>query len=239
MLNELEIHYIHHSCFIIKIMDSTVLFDFYNDSLESKEYITEIFKNSKHKYIFSSHSHSDHYHQSIFDFENQFNNINYILSHDIKLTKKNDNYHSLFSNNELILENIEIRSFGSTDAGVSYLINLHGINIFHAGDLNWWDWGQEDTEEEKIAMEKRFKRIIKNIADTNLKIDICFFPVDPRLKKRTFVGADYFIEQLAPKYLIPMHLWDKFEICKKLKEHTGYKTTEIVLYNKKLSKLDF
>ncbi|MGL6064994.1 MAG: MBL fold metallo-hydrolase [Fusobacteriaceae bacterium] len=239
MLNELKIHYIHHSCFIIKIMDVAILFDFYNDSVESKEYITDIFKNSKHKYIFSSHCHSDHYNESIFDFENQFNDINFILSHDIKLTSKKDNYHSIFSNSELALNSIKVTSFGSTDAGVSYLISLHGINIFHAGDLNWWDWGHEDTEEEKIAMEKRFKRIIKNITDINLKIDICFFPVDPRLEERAFSGADYFIEQLSPKYFIPMHLWGKFETSKEFKEHTGYKTTEIVVYNKKLSQLDF
>lgn len=239
MLNGLKIYYIHHSCFIIEMIDTVILFDFYNDSVESKEYVTNILKKSKHRYIFSSHSHADHYSESIFDFENKFNNIEYILSHDIKLTKKNSNYHSLFSNNELILNNIKIKSFGSTDAGVSYLVTLYGINIFHAGDLNWWHWGEEDTEEEKIAMEKRFKRIIKNITDTHLKIDISFFPVDPRLEDKTFLGVDYFIKKLSPKYLIPMHLWDRFNVCKDLKEHTGYKTTEIVVYDKKLSQLDF
>ena len=31
----------------------------------------------------------------------------------------------------------------STDEGVAFLVEVNGVVIYHAGDLNWWHWDEE------------------------------------------------------------------------------------------------
>lgn len=33
---------------------------------------------------------------------------------------------------------MKVKAFDSTDEGLSYLVEMDGIRIFHAGDLNNW-----------------------------------------------------------------------------------------------------
>ena len=44
----------------------------------------------------------------------------------------------------LSLKGVKIKAFGSTDIGISFLVSVDGVDIFHAGDLNWWHWWDED-----------------------------------------------------------------------------------------------
>ena len=32
----------------------------------------------------------------------------------------------------------------SPDEGVAWMVTVNGQSIFHAGDLNWWHWAEED-----------------------------------------------------------------------------------------------
>ena len=50
------------------------------------------------------------------------------------------------------------------------------------------------------------------------KIDIAFFPVDPRLEQAYYYGGKYFIEKIKPKYFIPMHFQDSYTITTKFKK---------------------
>ena len=52
-----------------------------------------------------------------------------------------------------VLENlpgdIKVKAYGSTDAGVSFLVTTSGgRKIFHAGDLNDWHW-QDDSSRKR------------------------------------------------------------------------------------------
>ena len=110
---------------------------------------------------------------------------------------------------------IDVETFGSTDEGLSYLITLDGRTVFHAGDLNWWHWAGE-TEQERACAEEAFKYEMEKLMGK--KIDIAFFPVDPRLEQAYYYGGKYFIEKIKPKYFIPMHFQDSYTITTKFKK---------------------
>jgi hypothetical protein len=45
------------------------------------------------------------------------------------------------------------------------------MNIFHAGDLNWWHW-YDESDEFNINMSKAFKSQIDRLKNCNIKIAV-------------------------------------------------------------------
>ena len=196
---ELKIEYIFHSGFTIETKKYFLIFDYYKGDLSLKD---------KKTIVFSTHSHPDHYNPGIFRWIEKNPDISYVLSDDISVEPYN-NIYTMGTYENLKLHDINIKSFGSTDKGLSFLIELDGKNIFFAGDLNWWYW-DDDSEQEKVEMERAFKAEIDKLK--KYKIDIAFFPVDPRLNENYYLGGEYFINELKPKIFIPMHFGDKYEV---------------------------
>ncbi len=152
-------------------------------------------------------------------------NIYYILSDDIKIYSKIERCYFLKPNQEIIINDLKINTFGSTDSGVSFMINLDNKNIFHAGDLNWWKWN-DDTPNEEKEMEFSFKNIINDIVNLNINIDIAFFPVDKRLEENFMCGGEFFIDKLSPNIFIPMHFWDNFNTTTEFQQLINRKTSK-------------
>jgi L-ascorbate metabolism protein UlaG (beta-lactamase superfamily) len=229
----LKIYYIYHSCFIVETESSFLIFDYFkhdkecNDDFKFNELFDKIIESVKPLYVFSSHSHQDHFNYDILSWSNEKENTYYILSSDIKLYEKKDNAYTAGKNEDLSINNLKINTFGSTDAGISFIVNVDGLIIFHAGDLNWWKW-MDDTDEEEAQMENAFKKIIKDIMIKDINMDVAFFPVDGRLEDNYSSGGKYFIEQLNPKIFIPMHFWDNFNITTNFKKSMSQTQTEII-----------
>lgn len=231
------IHYLCHDGFIMETASNILIFDYYKDnnkigtrSLKSGVIPTEVFNTEKAVYVFVTHSHEDHYNPIILNWKNINNNIQYILSSDINLKDSSPNYRIISEGETMELPNIFIKALGSTDAGVSFLIKVDNLVIFHAGDLNWWHWFDESNEcNENMA--KDFKDKINVLKGEN--IDIAFFPVDPRLKEHYYLGGEYFIKNFAPKMFIPMHFWNDINIIKNFAEKYKRDTTEIVVINER------
>ncbi|OPJ56384.1 MBL fold metallo-hydrolase [Alkalithermobacter paradoxus] len=221
MLNKVKINYICNSGFKVRIKDSLFIFDYYKDEINVID-INELIE-SKSIFVFVSHSHYDHFNEEIFNWKKYNNNIHYILSSDIKI--KEEGYYYLNPYSELQIENIKVKTYGSTDEGVSFLVNVHDLNIFHAGDLNLWYW-KEDTEENKNYAKDWFEKEIDNILGED--IDIAFFPVDPRLEEYAMCGGKYFIEKLRPKVFIPMHFGENFGITSEFKDIIKCKEVEVI-----------
>lgn len=208
------VEYIKHSGFTVEIGDKFFIFDYYKGDIEIKD---------KEIYVFSSHDHGDHYNPTILDWMNKFERIHYVLSNDIDVEER-ENISLMGPYKEKLINDVNIKTFGSTDKGISFLVSVDGINIFHAGDLNWWYW-DDDTEKEKIDMENSFKKKVQRVKDSGLDIDIAFFPVDPRLEEYFHLGGEHFIKEINPKYFFPMHAWDKYEISQKfIHKMTGVST---------------
>lgn len=213
----LKIYYIYHSCFLIETESSFLIFDYFKDKrdfnqdFEFKDVLSQVFKSHKPLYVFSSHSHQDHFSNEILTWSSKKKDTYYILSSDIKLYTKVENSYTMRKNEDASINNLKISTFDSTDEGISFLVDVDNISIFHAGDLNWWKW-MDDTPEEEKLMEGAFKGVIKDILIKDVEIDVAFFPVDGRLEENYSSGGMYFIEQIAPKIFIPMHFWDNFNI---------------------------
>lgn len=210
------IEYIHHSCFTVEIDEKLLVFDYYKGDISLKDKV----------YVFASHNHEDHFNPITLDWKKDNKNIHYILSDDIEV-KDDENIVLMRPYKTKIINDIRIKTFGSTDKGVSFLVSIDGINIFHAGDLNWWYWDDE-PESEKIDMENSFKIKIKRIKKLGIDIDIAFFPVDPRLVEYYHLGGEYFIKEIKPKYFFPMHFWEKYGIIQDFIHKVDSKYTKTV-----------
>ncbi|MCH5138961.1 MBL fold metallo-hydrolase [Clostridiaceae bacterium UIB06] len=232
MINsKLKIYYIYHSGFAVETTNYFLIFDYYkecNNPTSSDSFVLkDLIKSKKNVLIFSSHSHHDHFNPVILDWEKYNQNIKYILSSDITLENWKNNYYKMSQGEDLFLkadskpntnsssenktDGVYVKAYGSTDIGVSFLVRVDGLNIFHAGDLNWWHW-KEDSYEERKTAEENFKKEIDRIKGE--PIDIAFFPVDPRLEEFYNLGAEYFIKELEPEILVPMHFGDNAHITK-------------------------
>lgn len=226
------ITYLFHSGYAVETKDHFLLFDYYrpwkkqgslSDGVISGEYL----KTKSNVYVFASHVHPDHFDPVILEWAKDNPEITYILSDDI--STKNQTLKSRFmSPYETYSEKgISIKTFGSSDAGLSFYVQADGLRIFHAGDLNWWHWKGETKAEQNYA-EALFKAEVDKIKGH--PIDIAFFPVDPRLEEFYAVGAEYFAEQLKPKLLLPMHFGSTFaaskEFAAKVKD-ASFATVEI------------
>lgn len=212
----IKINYLYNSSFKIETKNYVLIFDYYFDSVESgiKSSVNgaigiEDLKTEKDVLIFCTHSHGDHFSKIIFDWKEINPRIKYILSGDIKVNNNSEDISKISCYESLQVKDINIKAYGSTDIGISFLVKVDGISIFHAGDLNWWHW-YDESNEDNIKMEKHFKKEIENLKGET--IDLALFPVDSRLKDSYTLGPDYFIHEIAPKIFVPMHFREDFSI---------------------------
>jgi L-ascorbate metabolism protein UlaG (beta-lactamase superfamily) len=108
-----------------------------------------------------------------------------------------------------VVDDVKVRTFLSTDAGVAFAVEADGKKIYHAGDLHNWKWeGAGDLVNGK--MERIYKHQIGLMSD--LYYDVAFVVLDPRLEQHKFLGFDYFMKNVSAKYVFPMHSWQEFGI---------------------------
>ncbi len=218
---EAKIHLLFHSGFAVETPSCFLIFDYYKDetdsslprSLENGVITSKELLQDKKIYVFVTHGHGDHYNPIIFNWESINPRIEYILGYDITVDSK-ENFHTMKPYETLEIDDIIIESYGSTDRGVSYLVKVDQLNIFHSGDLNWWHW-KSFSKEQLLQEEQDYKREIGKIKED---IDIAFSPVDPRLEEYFYLGGLYLAQTLQPKLLIPMHFTDQYGITKDFAE---------------------
>ncbi len=100
---------------------------------------------------------------------------------------------------------ITVTAYGSTDEGLSFHIEWDGVSLFHAGDLNNWHWlGEADPDYARDA-QNAFLSQLETVRRGVEKVDVAFFPVDPRLGADYWRGAVQFAKKMRPKTLVPMH----------------------------------
>lgn len=118
---------------------------------------------------------------------------------------------------EIVLDDIRIRTLRSTDEGVAFLVSVEGKMIYHAGDLNDWYW-KEESEEWNQEMSKHFHEYIEPLRDR--EIDAAFIPLDPRQEEYYTLGMDYFLSLTKTEKVYPMHFWRKPEVIDRwMEEH--------------------
>jgi len=200
----LNITYYHHSGFSVCSDEVLLVFDYWlgeHQELPENKRITKAFLETfKEIYVFVSHEHPDHMDPAVFEWRKDVN-VTYIVAWDMPVGTRGKR---MSPGDELTLgSHVKVKTFDSTDLGVSFLVDFDGVRIFHAGDLNFWHWREESTIKEIDEAEEAFREAVEPI--THEAIDVAFFPVDPRQGRLFDAGANYFIMSVKPRLLIPMH----------------------------------
>lgn len=236
-MSNVDIYYLYNSGFCVENESSILIFDYFYDkpesqsrSLSSGVIPDELLKTKKSIYVFVSHNHSDHFNPVIFDWIKVNPDIKYILSSDVKVQSNFEKYDTLSCGETIEYDDLSVKAYGSTDEGISFLIKQGDVTMFHAGDLNWWHW-KEDSKEDNLNAEKWFKREIDKLKSE--KIDIAFFPVDPRQEEYYYLGGEYFVNNVKPKFFIPMHFGNNPEITHEFSACIQNSNTRIIEIDKR------
>ena len=200
-MSEIKVTYLDHSGFALQFADDLLVFDYYRDPAGK---MPELLLRAKRLFVFSSHKHGDHFVNSIAAWQDK---AFYILSYDIArggglsdVGPEKIIYCKPYQSFEL--EELKITTFGSTDAGVSFLVEIGGFSIFHAGDLNRWHWTGESEKERRLA-DADWQRELAKLAGR--EFDLAFFPLDQRLGEYRAAGAEEFCRALKIGRLAAMH----------------------------------
>ena len=243
MSSVVEIYHLFHSGVAVKLADKLLIFDYYNDTpandkrnLANGVIAKDLLEEEDNVFVFVTHSHHDHLNRVIFEWEEYNQNINYIVSSDVRLERNQNNYYQLKQYQSLELSDLNIESYGTTDQGLSYYIETNGINIFHSGDLNWWHWNKFSPEERKVE-ERDFKAEVERFKDK--EIDIAFVPVDPRLEEHYYLAGEYFAKTVQPKLLVPIHFSNNYYITKDFAKKINGLDTKSAAITKRGEKIKF
>jgi L-ascorbate metabolism protein UlaG (beta-lactamase superfamily) len=214
----MDITHIKHSTFLIETKDKILLFDYYDGNIPETG-------RDKKVYVFASHGHQDHFSMKVFDLFKNNMYVKYILSYDIRRSyrktiesaypDKAGDITYVIADQKFTLDDITVETLGSTDKGVAYIITADGKTLYHSGDLHLWIWEGEPDKYNR-DMEAHFKREMKKIQGR--KIDIAFYPVDPRQNEIFDRGIRYFLDNTETSKVFPMHFLDDYSIIGKLVE---------------------
>ena len=202
------ISYLLNSGFLIQDEKILLVFDDYDDpaGIIDAAYDKGDFDRL---YIFVTHAHFDHFGTHIRAYAPKA--TRYIFSSDMKRTKRVKIFPSskiTYMKRYTMWEDdlIRVRSYDSTDVGVSFMVRLpNGRRVFHAGDFNWWHW-KDDTPENIALAERSFKRQVKRM--DGLEADVAFFPIDGRLGDDQEKGAIEFVTRARVQAFVAMHRVD-------------------------------
>lgn len=221
----MKITYIHHSAFCVETDGKALVFDYFRgERLPYCSYQGTMPKLPKETplYVFSSHSHQDHFDPEVLKWSSSYPDIHYIFSKDIRKKLGNSALKRLGADagvKERItyvkpgerheIGDVIVETLLSTDCGVAFLVEVAGKRIYHAGDLNWWRW-EGEPEESNEYQEKTYKEQINLLSGR--KIDLAFVALDPRQEADKYLGIDYFIEHVQAEYIVPMHMWKEYGV---------------------------
>ena len=240
MDRKLTVTYYHHSGFSVAMDDVLLVFDYWTgehgELPEDKRITVDFLKQFRQVYVFISHEHPDHLDPVVFTWRSEAP-VTYIVSADMPVGTRGKRMAP--GDNLTLSPEVSVKAFDSTDLGVSFLVDIQGVHVFHAGDLNFWHWREESTVKEIEEADDAFRQAVEPIARE--KIDLAFFPVDARQGLMYDAGANYFIMCVKPRLLIPMHFWGRAEIAMEFARRSRCRQTEVMAltrYGEQIS-LDF
>ncbi|MBS7009737.1 MBL fold metallo-hydrolase [Anaerostipes sp.] len=199
----MKVTFIEHSGFCVELEHTVLLFDYYKGEIPDMP-------EDKELYVFASHSHHDHFNPKIFELEKTCKKIHYILSEDIP-AKASEKITKIGEHENKTIGSIRVETLKSNDEGVAFLVTAEGKTIYHAGDLNWWYWNGE-PEDDNEYMIRTYKEEVERLKGRD--IDLAFLLLDPRQEDKYCKGINYFMEEIHPKAVFPMHAFGEYKISR-------------------------
>ncbi len=220
------IDYLGHSGFLAETGEALLLFDYYRGDLSFLEKRDAC----KPLFVFVSHAHGDHFSPAVFSLRGSGRPVRYLLSFDLRgnpaIPLDADVQYLDADASYKIPKLGSVRTLRSTDEGVAFLVSTPESGLFHAGDLNDWDWPGEDPQwlREQKAL---FRKEVGTLA--GVKIDAAFIVLDDRLDENYANGLSYFLSVCQPGYLLPMHFWKDRSVIDRFRALPGCPGKETVL----------
>lgn len=232
------IKYIFHNCFVMRLGEMTLLFDYPAPEFLSQEAIHAVQESicDTELYIFSSHSHGDHFSPNVIEMTDAAKKRYFIVAKDVAKACP-----SLASHGETLIAlpgreesvgNLSVEAFLSNDQGVAFLIGINGKTVYFGGDLANWNW---ENDEEDRRLEAFFKKTLDKLVEKT--IDIVFSNADPRLAN--WSGAYEVIEKMQPRFFIPMHTFGQTEALMRFKQGLPRTSTSVWTYDHPGMNYDF
>lgn len=224
---------------MLELEDFSVLFDYYQDAKrdDGTYWIKDYLLSKKEDlYVLCTHSHADHYNAQIFEWGATKKNIKYILSKEVA------EVHTIPQDDRIVLldilqtyqdDNLRVITFGSTDVGGSFGLDIGDNKIFHAGDLNNWHWNEEVSKIEAAGYENSYLCELELVAEHTNQINLVMFPIDPRLGKDYMRGAEQFVNRVAVDYLLPMHFGEHYDKANEFERYARLQNCEYLAVTKK------
>ena len=215
MMKDIAVDYLGGSGFLVTIGETALLFDA-SEHGPDKRILPEksALADFKKLYVFISHRHSDHFSETVYDLCGE--DAVYVVGFDVPQPHRGVRMNP---GEERGFGAVDVKAFGSTDEGVSFLVTYAGVKIFHAGDLNLWHWRDESAE-------RAFYDCVEPIPRE--EIDLAFFPVDPRQGSMYDAGAGYFVMTVKPRIMIPMHFQGRGDVAMRFSVMNETKMTKVV-----------
>ena len=224
---QLKVTHYYHSGFSVEYGDVLLIFDYWRGEHQElqpdREITPEMLAGYSKVFVMISHEHVDHFDPVVYDWRD-ITDVTYIVSYDMPVGTRGKRMSP--GEKYVMTPDITLYAYGSTDLGVSYLVDIDGFRIFHAGDLNFWHWRDESTASEIEEAEEEYIREIEPLKTAG--IDVAMFPVDPRQGTMYEAGANYFILTVKPRLMIPMHYFHRTDIAQEYSRQNRTRATEIL-----------
>ena len=156
----MRLTYLFHSGFAVETTQCILVFDYWKDP---SGVMPSLLESPKPMYVLSSHFHADHFNPKVLEWYRMNPAVRYIFSADITLSDISAPVHFLRKGEKWSDGYLTVSAFGSTDVGVSFLLEMEGKKLFHAGDLNNWHWRDESTPAEIRAASLAFARELESL----------------------------------------------------------------------------
>lgn len=197
-----DLQYLQHSGWIVRTANHVLVFDYVERLPSGAELAASLLLGAqafdeRRVVVFVSHGHADHFDPTVFEWSQERPDIEYVLG---SLDVERPGVTSMQPREKWSSGGLVVRTTGSTDQGVGFLVAVDGLVLFHAGDHAIW------TEIDREA----FIAEIQWLRNSGPPIDVALFAIatgaacDPR--PSIWEGVRDAALLLAPRVLIPMHV---------------------------------
>lgn len=210
----MDVRYLGHSAWLVQTQRRNLLFDYGATPIRRGTSLAEGVFNIDELpdlplYIFISHRHSDHYSSQLHSQMAKRSGTTIIIGLDQQPSCADTELAPTgttlaWPHSDLVLDDLRIRASGSTDSGVSFLIDTPEGLIYHGGDLAQWD----DTAFFRRVYREEIDWLAEQTAAIGRVPDLAFVPVstsDGYQEDILLQGLWYFLDKISPAKVLPMH----------------------------------
>ena len=193
----MTVTHIYHSGFLVELEHTLLLFDYYQGQLPP-------LNPQKPLFVFVSHLHYDHFDPIIWQLSQQHPQVFYVVDQAISVPPEHKAL-TVQPRREYQWQGLVIRTLQSTDEGSAFVVQAEGLQIYHAGDLNWWHW-EGEPDQANLWHDQAFHAELDSLRGQTL--DLAFIPLDPRQQDNAWWGFADFLKACPCRHVFPMHYAD-------------------------------